>query len=179
MTARVRALGALLVIAVILAGVPLLLLAIDAGPVPDLFTSWDRTRIALTSPDDGTLLLALARVIAWMAWAVLAGALLIEIGSRARGIPAPHLPALSLPQGAARVLVTAAAAVFLVAQPASAALRFPPAAVVVTAPAAAARGGAGNAGPGRPDRCRARRGTGREDADEGAPGTHRARRTVG
>ncbi|MFZ0157563.1 MAG: hypothetical protein WAL50_00920, partial [Kineosporiaceae bacterium] len=118
MNARVRALGAVVAIAMIVAGVPLLLLAIGAGPVPELFTSWARVRTALTSPDDGTLLLALTRVIAWSAWAVLAAALLIEIGSRLRGIPAPHLPALSLPQGAARVLVTAAAAVFLAAQPA-------------------------------------------------------------
>ncbi|MBK6871193.1 MAG: LysM peptidoglycan-binding domain-containing protein [Kineosporiaceae bacterium] len=120
---RRRLTGAFAVLAIIavVAGVPLLLIAIGAGPVPDLFTSWSRARAALTAPDDGTLLLALARLVAWGAWLVLTAALVVEIGSRLRGLPVPHWPALSVPQGLARSLVTAAAATFLVAQPASAA----------------------------------------------------------
>lgn len=120
---RRRLIGILAVFAIIAvtAGVPLLLTAIGAGPLPELFTSWSRTRAALTAPDDGTLLLALARLVAWAAWLVLTAVLVVEIGSRLRGLPVPQLPALTVPQGLARSLVTAAAALFLVAQPASAA----------------------------------------------------------
>jgi nucleoid-associated protein YgaU/DNA-binding SARP family transcriptional activator len=46
----------------------------------------------------------------------------VEIASRLRGIPAPHLPALSAPQGLVRTLVSTAAALFLLAQPARAAI---------------------------------------------------------
>ncbi|MBL8931728.1 MAG: LysM peptidoglycan-binding domain-containing protein [Kineosporiaceae bacterium] len=156
---RQRLLGsaAALTIVLLIVGVPWVLVAIGAGGPPEVFTSWARARSALAAPDDGTLLLALARLLAWAAWTVVAGSLLIEITSRVRGLPAPHLPALALPQGLARVLVSATAATFLATQPASALSTSPPvhASVSLTSVAApVAKGASGTgwstSGPSRP-----------------------------
>ncbi len=117
---RTRALLAALTIAAIVVGVPSVLAAVGAGGVPESFRGWDRLWTALTSPDDGTLLLALLQVVAWLCWAVLTLTFAVELASRVRGLPAPRLPALAAPQGLARSLVGAVAAAFLAVQPAAA-----------------------------------------------------------
>ena len=111
---RLLGLGATLLLLGVLIGLPLTLLAVGANPLPSSLPSLERVRAALTSPDDGTLMLAGITVIAWVAWAVLAVSILLELLGRLRGLRAPHLPGLSLPQGAARQLVTAAALLFVV-----------------------------------------------------------------
>lgn len=114
MTARNRAagLGASLLILAMVVGTPLLLLAIGVTPwtedPADLGT-------LLTSPDDGTLALLVIGVVAWVAWAVLALTLLVEILAAIRGITPPRLPGLALPQGLAARLVATAALLFAVA----------------------------------------------------------------
>jgi LysM repeat protein len=77
-------------------GTPLLLLAIGVTPwTEDL----DALGTLLTSPDDGTLALLVIGLVAWVAWAVLAVSLLVEILAAVRGVKAPRLPGLALPQG--------------------------------------------------------------------------------
>ncbi len=135
-----RALLALLLITAIVVGVPALLLAIGAVPGQEPLSSWTRLGEALTSPDDGTLLLALLVVVAWASWAVLTAALALEMAGRMRGVPVPRLPTMSLPQGVARGLIGAVAAAFLTVQPATASPLAAP--VVAASPAgpAVARG---------------------------------------
>lgn len=109
-----RLLGALGVLALLalLAGVPLVLVAIGANPIPNSLPTGQQVWDALSSPDDGHLLLLVFAVLAWAAWLFLAVAVLVEIASRLRGVSAPRLPGLTLPQGAARGLVSVAALLF-------------------------------------------------------------------
>lgn len=114
MTARNRAtgLGATLLIVAMVVGTPLLLLAIGVTPwTEDL----GELGTLLTSPDDGTLALLVIGVVAWVAWAILTLSLLTEILAAIRGVTAPRLPGLALPQGLAGRLVATAALLFAVA----------------------------------------------------------------
>lgn len=124
---RLHGLLALLVLAAILAGLPAVLIALGGNPLPATLPTLDQVRTALLAPDDGTLVLAAAQLLGWVVWAVLALTLLVEIASQVRGLPAPHLPGLRLPQTTLRPLVSTALALFLAA----------PGAVALT-PAAAA-----------------------------------------
>ncbi|WP_404351751.1 LysM peptidoglycan-binding domain-containing protein [Phycicoccus jejuensis] len=98
----------------ILLGLPLALLAVGADPVPSSVPSVSQVLAALTSPDDGTLFLQAVTLVGWVAWALLALSIVFELTGRVRGVRAPHLPGLALPQGAAQQLVTAAALLFVV-----------------------------------------------------------------
>jgi hypothetical protein len=102
--------GALLAIVV---GLPLVLLAIGASPIPHSMPSLETIRSALSSQDDGTLALGFIKVAAWAAWAFLTLSILLELISRVRGIPVPHMPGLRLPQSAARALVSTAMLAFI------------------------------------------------------------------
>ena len=113
--ARLVGLLATLILLGILIGLPVTLLALGANPIPHSLPTIEQIRSAFTTPDDGTLALGAIKVIAWTAWLVLTGSILIELGARLRGIRAPKLPGLSLPQGAARQLVAAAALLFIAA----------------------------------------------------------------
>ena len=58
-------------------------------------------------------------MLAWLAWAFLTATITLEVLSRLRRMPTPHLPALALPQSAARGLVGAAVLLFAAALPAT------------------------------------------------------------
>lgn len=105
---RLVGLGATAMLMVFVIGVPLLLLAIEAKPIPANL-DWS----ALTSPDDGTVALAVIATVAWIAWAVFTCAVLLEVVARARGLRAPLLPGLAIPQLAAGRLVGFAALLFV------------------------------------------------------------------
>jgi hypothetical protein len=104
-------LAAMLIIGILI-GLPVILVEVGGNPLPDQLPSLSDVWRALTSPDDGTLAVAAISLIAWMAWLILAGSILIEAASRLRGITTPALPGLRLPQLAARSLVTAALLLF-------------------------------------------------------------------
>ena len=116
MTATIRArligLTATLAILAVLAGLPAMLLAIGANPIPDHVPTLEQIWTALTSRDDGTLTLRILAVVAWAGWAFLTATITLEVLSRLRRIPTPHLPALALPQSAAQGLVGAAVLLF-------------------------------------------------------------------
>ena len=65
------------------------------------------------SRDDGTLTLRVLAVVAWAGWAFLTVTITLEVASRLRRMPTPHLPALALPQSAAQGLVGAAVLLFV------------------------------------------------------------------
>ena len=145
---RVAGLLASLLIAGIIVGLPAVLLAVGANPLSDGLPTFDAIRTALTSPDDGTLAVALLKIAAWASWAFLTLSILLEAMARLRGVHAPRLPGLRLPQNAARGLVTTALMLFVTIPSvgvATAAPSAPPPAAVSTiqsvhpaAPAAAA-----------------------------------------
>ena len=105
---RLQGLAATLALLAFVVGVPLLLLAIGAVPDPSAL-SWSR----LTAPDDGTLAVEVITVVCWIAWAVFTCQLLASVVSQIRGMRAPRLPGLAVPQIAADRLVAAAALLFV------------------------------------------------------------------
>ena len=106
---RLAGLFALLVIVAIIVGLPVVLLAIGANPLEGISLSLD----TLTSPDDGTLFLAVIKIVAWISWALLTISLVLELLSRLRGVRPPSLRGLAVPQNAARSLVGTAALLFV------------------------------------------------------------------
>lgn len=96
----------------IIVGLPALLLAIGAAPIPSAIPTWAELRTSLLAPDDGSLLMGLLAVVAWMAWAFMTVTLITELVAQIRGVRAPHLPGLGRPQAVARGLVAMAALLF-------------------------------------------------------------------
>lgn len=111
--ARARGLLALAAILLLVVGFPWLMSQIGAGPLPDRWASpaeiWD----AVTTPDDGAVLLSVFRWAAWLAWLFIVLSILLEVGARLLGTDVPQLPGLSLPQGIARYVVGTAALLFV------------------------------------------------------------------
>jgi len=133
---RLLGLVALLGILGIIIGLPTVLHAVGANPFAGGLPSFEAVKTALTSPDDGTLAVALVKIVAWASWAFLTLSLILEVLSRLRGSRAPRLPGLWLPQNAAHVLVATAALLF-VTIPAAGMAAATPAPSTATAAAAA------------------------------------------
>ena len=130
-----RGVGALIVLAGVLAGWPAALLALaDAAAVwlPDLS---DPAGL-LSRPDTGGLFLLIVLALGWIAWAVWTAALVVEAAAQVRGVPTPRLGGL-FPQSAAAALVTAVAIAFTGGPGAALAAPAPQPASAVTSPAGA------------------------------------------
>lgn len=115
--ARVRriltGIAALIGLAALTIGMPLLLWAVrDVGTLHIEWTFAGLWR-ALLRPDDGTLFLAAVKLAGWITWAVLLASIVMELVGRIRHVRVPNVRGLGLPQGVARVLVAAVAALFL------------------------------------------------------------------
>lgn len=126
---RLRGMLATIAIVGFTLGVPTVLVAIGATPNPGVL-SWSR----LTGPDDGTVALQVITIVCWVAWAVFTCQLVAAIVSTVRGIRAPRLPGLTIPQLAADHLVAAAALLFMTVPVVAAALPQPRAEAAVAAP---------------------------------------------
>ena len=129
---RLLGLLALLLILGIVIGLPVVLVAVGANPFTNGVPSLDGIQNALTSPDDGTLAVAVIKVVAWASWAFLTVSILLEVLARLRGVRAPRLPGLSLPQNAARGLVGTALTLFVAFPAAGAAHAAPVTAIAST-----------------------------------------------
>jgi LysM repeat protein len=105
---RLLGLGATIALGAFLFAAPILLLAIGAVPMPANL-GWS----SLTTPDDGTVALAVIGTVAWIAWALFAISVVLDLAARSRGVSPPHLPGLALPQVAASRLVSTAALLFV------------------------------------------------------------------
>ena len=109
-------LGALILSAALLVGLPAALVFLAGNPIP----SWDRLVSALTMPDYGGEFLVgtVIPLIAWAAWATFAIGYLAEIPNQLRiatsgpGVKPMKLPGLSVQQKAAGVLIAAIIAIF-------------------------------------------------------------------
>jgi LysM repeat protein len=110
---RLTGATATLLITALLIGMPWLLLYATGNPIPTRLPTVDEITGWFTRPDDGTLALGAIRYAAWLVWLILAATLIVEIAAAARGLKAPRLPGLRLPQLGANRLVTAAAMLFL------------------------------------------------------------------
>ena len=107
---RLHGLAAMLVILLPVIGMPLVLIAIGVHPWD---TEFSELRLLLSRPDDGTLALTVIAVAAWTAWIVVAVSVVVEAVALIRGVPAPSLPGLGLPQHGASQLVAVAALLFI------------------------------------------------------------------
>jgi hypothetical protein len=119
--------------------VPLLLLALQANPLPDHLPGpaelFGRARQVVTSPDDGTLLLAVVQIVAWVGWGVFALSALIEGLAVAVGRTAPAIRGLAAVQRPAAYLVAVIAAALTTPAASAAAVPVLPAHTVADAPA--------------------------------------------
>ena len=120
---RLEGLAATVLLTLLVIGLPAALIAIGAAP-------WDadlgELRRLLTSPDDGTLALVVFALVAWIAWAVMAVSVAVEATAQLRGLSAPSIPGLALPQRAAGQLVAVAALLFMAAPVVVSAFPAPP-----------------------------------------------------
>lgn len=114
------ALLAAVVLIGLLAGLPVLLVLVGGNPLPNELPSLADIGSALRSPDDGTLILSLAVILGWMAWALLLAATAAEVveqlatvANRPRGRIAAPSKGLSLPRSVVRPLVAAVLAGFV------------------------------------------------------------------
>lgn len=112
---RLLGLLATLSVAGILVGLPALLIAIGATPLPGASPSLTAVADSLLAPDDGTLLLSTLEVVAWAAWAYAAAGLLTELTARLRGVPSRRLPGLGTSQLMATTLIGFATLLFAAA----------------------------------------------------------------
>lgn len=115
--ARLVGLLATLLLATVLVAVPALLVRVGADVVPSGLPDFDQLWTALRVPDDGSLVLRAVTIVAWLAWAVLSVTIGVEVVARLRGLGAPRLPGLRVPQFAAHQLVSAAALLFVALPP--------------------------------------------------------------
>ncbi|UFN45205.1 LysM peptidoglycan-binding domain-containing protein [Nocardioides okcheonensis] len=112
---RLLGLLATLLLAGILVGLPAMLIAIGATPLPGASPSLKSLVDSLLAPDDGTLLLSTLELVAWAAWAYAAAGLLTELTARLRGVPSRRVPGLGTSQFIARTLIGVAALLFVAA----------------------------------------------------------------
>ena len=83
-----RGIGALLLLLGVIIGVPVALVILGGNPLPTAIT-WADLRDALFTPDDGTILLGLVTIIGWLAWAVFALSVVLELITVALAAPDP------------------------------------------------------------------------------------------
>ena len=110
---RITGIAAIVLLAVLLVGVPALLWTVGKPLIPTEIPSLNTILDALLSRDDGSLVAGLLYIVAWLAWAYLAVALIMEIWAAIRRVNPPKLTGFSLPQGIARPLVAAAMLAFV------------------------------------------------------------------
>ena len=113
--AILKGLGALLVLIIAVFGVPAFLMIFVGNPLPSSF-HWSSIVPALTTPDDGTILVSLITIVAWLAWAVFTVAVLVELLALvSRQRVRIRLPGLGGPQRLASGLVVAVVSLAVVA----------------------------------------------------------------
>ncbi|MGO9295729.1 MAG: BTAD domain-containing putative transcriptional regulator [Streptosporangiaceae bacterium] len=88
---RLRGIAALLTLAGLIIGLPLLLYRLGGSPIPARIDSWSRISRALLHRDNGWLFLAAVRDVSWLAWAAFMVAVLAEAQAALRGRTPPRL----------------------------------------------------------------------------------------
>lgn len=137
-TRFLRGVASLVATIALLAGVPLLLITWVGWPLPTSIPSVDAIDVAARSGISDQVVVNTLAVIAWVAWAQLALALIVETVALARGRPAIHLPVLPGFQVTAARLVAGILMIASTIQPGRAHAAPPPIPVVVEAAAESA-----------------------------------------
>ena len=101
-------LGAALLLAALVGGVPLALVELVPLSLPRGVPTWDAVWSFITGPDDLGVILGALAVLAWGLWGVFAVSLLAEAVGRARGVRVPSIPLLGWLQRSGAWLLTAA-----------------------------------------------------------------------
>jgi outer membrane protein OmpA-like peptidoglycan-associated protein/DNA-binding SARP family transcriptional activator len=101
-----RAMVAAMVLVAVIAGLPWLFLMLAGSPIPDHLPGWDEIVAALSSRDDGTLLLGVVKYLAWIMWTIWTAPIMLEAFAHVSGRSAPRIPGLRGPQRFATLLVT-------------------------------------------------------------------------
>ncbi|MFE3501966.1 LysM peptidoglycan-binding domain-containing protein [Kitasatospora sp. NPDC059146] len=134
LTAALKGVAALAVLAALLVVVPVLLWQV--GTLPHQVPGWGDVTAALTAPDSGSLFLGALTLLGWAGWLSFAASTLVEVAALLRHRRAPRVRALGATQRLAATLVAGVAMLL----PAGAAFAAPQTAsaapVSVTAPAA-------------------------------------------
>jgi DNA-binding SARP family transcriptional activator len=104
-----RGVGALIVITVLLAGIPVLLITAAGIPFAHGLPSWAHLASRLRQPDDGQLLLDVLLILAWTGWAAFTISVAAETVALARHAVAPTLFGLGAMQPAAGRLLASVA----------------------------------------------------------------------
>lgn len=109
----ITGIGAALILALLLVGLPALLVLIWPVGLPHVQLTPAGIWAALLTPDDGTLFLTLIKVAGCVVWAMLVVAVAAEAIAAVRHLRPPSLAGLALPQGVARGLIAATIALFV------------------------------------------------------------------
>ncbi|MGP5306904.1 LysM peptidoglycan-binding domain-containing protein [Brachybacterium alimentarium] len=130
-----KALGALVVLAALIGGIPLALLTFYGNPIPQQLPGAEDVAHLFTTNDSIGFLLFVVVWIGWIAWVSFTLSVVVEVIARLRHIPTPQLRGLSAQQGAAAVLVAAIAGFGAPAAMAEAPAEIAPSVQTVEAPA--------------------------------------------
>jgi nucleoid-associated protein YgaU len=131
----VTAVGSLVLLAGLVAGLPAALFVLRGDPLPERMPSPEGIWEALSSPDDGTLFLDVLTWVGWLAWASFTISVLLELVARVTRRPALRVPGLRGQQRVAAVLIAAIAALAVtptVASASAAVVQAPPAVTLTT-----------------------------------------------
>jgi nucleoid-associated protein YgaU len=129
-----KGLTSLLLLVALLAGLPVLLAVLGGNPLPDHVPTGPEIGHSLTSPDDGTLFLAVLAIVGWIGWATFALSVFIELIAVVRRRPAVRLPGLRAQQRLAASLLAGVAVLIGSATAAAAIVPVVPAPFSVSAP---------------------------------------------
>ncbi|MBT2269062.1 LysM peptidoglycan-binding domain-containing protein [Rhodococcus erythropolis] len=102
---RLAGLGYLLILLLLVAGIPAALWALRGNPLDIPFSDFESL---LSSPDDGSLLVALLPLVGWAAWATFTLPILVELAATLRGVKAPKIRLLGSQQKTATFLISGA-----------------------------------------------------------------------
>lgn len=105
----IKGLGALALLAALIVGIPISLIALSGNPIPNP----DALVQALTGVDYGGRILmgTILPIIGWIAWASFALPVTVELIARARNVATPQLPGFSAQQALAGALISSVLAI--------------------------------------------------------------------
>ena len=126
-----RGAAALVTLAALVIGLPLVLYRLGGNPIPGHVPAWRHVGTLLLHRDNGTVFLGAVRDISWIAWALFTVAVAAEIQAALRGRSAPRLRLGGLQNGASWLVAVATLA--FSSQPAAVLASAPAAVTVVSA----------------------------------------------
>lgn len=106
-TSAIKGLLSLALLIALLVGIPMALVAFAPLHLPHTIPTWTQVSQALTTPDNGSIIITVVAIIGWIAWASFAVATLLELPAAVSSWNPPRLRAMSLQQELAAALLAA------------------------------------------------------------------------